>query len=189
VVDIKQQRASKVCEGVWMPYFKHAPQSLQEAYRLIGKRLGGGTSRTVFEFLQKTPDGSATELVIKFSKSPCGRSANLKEVQGSFTGYQRIPVLFGYHPTGDWIVVERLKPLRSKEDLQSTMETNGVILNSTSITKSQSVFKDDLVEFCQTNLVPKWLQELLRLGVTDLGYRNWGVRESTGELVLLDYGG
>jgi hypothetical protein len=186
VVDIKRSRGSKLLEGIWTPQSKHAPQSPQDAFVVIGNRLGGGTSRTVFEFVDKASAGTTYKLVIKTAKSQAGRLANLREKDASFAGFERIPLLFGYHPFGDWIVVERVSPFQSKPEWYEAFTKEGGLLQC----QQQgfgSVFCDDF--HSAQEMQPKWFQELLCAGATDLGFRNWGKRQGSGELVLLDFGG
>lgn len=186
MVDIKRSREGKLLEGIWTPQSQCAPKTIQDAFLVIGNRLGGGTSRTVFEFGNKASSEAAYKLVIKTAKGFAGRLANLREKDASFAGFERIPTLFGYHPTGDWLVVERVTPIKSKQELFEALSKSGVVFEQTNPTLS-SVFEGDF--HCLPKLQPKWFQELLNAGAADLGFRNWGKRLNTDELVLLDFGG
>lgn len=186
MVDIKRSREGKLLEGVWTPQTKHAPLTVQDALSVIGSRLGGGTSRTVFEFTDKASSLTPYKLVIKTAKGHAGRMANLRERDACFAGFERVPTLFGYHPSGDWLVVERATPIKSKQELYEALSKNGVVLEEIK-PLSRSVFQEDLR--CLSKTQPRWFQELLGAGAADLGFRNWGKRLGTDELVLLDFGG
>lgn len=107
-----------------------------------------------------------------------------------------------FHPKGYWLVMELVKPFErdNPEEFnqkleqmlgQSISDRSGDFLKLAIVPRR--TFPEDQAlnkQLCQSS---KWFQELTiklsscKVGGQDLSWFNWGLRESTGELVILDY--
>ena len=116
------------------------------------------------------------------------------------------------HPRFFWLIEERVKPLTEEEFVRAFGLKLGIQLEprtklKSGIDTSTSLMISDIIEELAGNkrssryerILPEfqkspWLNGLIKslqdcdVGASDLHWGNWGIRPSTGELVLLDLG-
>lgn len=133
---------------------------------------------------------------------------NKREVKNiKCMGEAYAPRLYDYHPKFYWLLIERLQTLNEPEFVEAFSKRVGIKLeprmNINGIDSNMALVITNLIGGFQTktyrDLLNKfnespWFQGLMaqmkrcRVDPGDLHYENWGIRPSTGELVLLDLG-
>jgi hypothetical protein len=118
------------------------------------------------------------------------------------------PKLYDFHPFFYWMLMERIEPITTEAqfveqfskhvglELQPRMVINGIDSNLALVITNliggfqTKTYRDLLNKFGEST----WFKSLIsrmkkcRMDPGDLHYENWGLRPSTGELVLLDLG-
>jgi hypothetical protein len=106
-----------------------------------------------------------------------------------------------FHPKGYWLVMEFVKPFErdNPEEFNKKVEQilgfpvndrTGEVLVQAVVENRYSPDTKLKKQLCKTS---EWFRELTtklsscKVGGQDLSWFNWGLRESTGELVMLDY--
>lgn len=172
------------------------------------KKLGSGTFRAVFPL-------SETK-VIKIATMDEGIEHNQREFKNSrCIGSKHAVQILDHHPDFWWLIEERVDLLDDEQFIASFFQHLGVnqndypwfddtdIMQAIELSQSGrtvSRYKDDFVFeklFKASQLWLKasfWYRGLIanlkgcQVGSDDFGTNNWGIRPSTGELILIDLG-
>lgn len=167
----------------------------------LGKPARSGSSRGVWEV------NSTTVLKVGFVFDELDQ--NKREVKNmKCLGSAFAPNLIDFHSGFYWLLIERLKPVTTEAEfvklfgervgmaLEPRMTINGIDSNIALVITNliggfqTKTYKNLLDSFNQS----PWFREMMskikkcKMDPGDLNYDNWGIRPSTGELVILDLG-
>jgi hypothetical protein len=165
-------------------------------YSTLHQPLGRGVYRGTWELNSRT--------VLKVPLSPDAIKQNENEVKNiACLGENYAVKMIEHHPEFLWIVEEKLKTL-SEEEFEAKiskllgmkldwLEAKSLIYKSVEIAQGKSFpYYDDLYE--QLNEKNPWFRGLIdglkncNVDSHDFHDQNWGIRPSTGQMVLLDLG-
>lgn len=172
----------------------------------LGQPITTGTYRFAWFLDEKT--------VIKIPKETQFLVQNENEVRNAACmGKEHTIQVFDHHPRFYWIIEERVRPLSEEEFVQEFSNQIGVPLDmETELSPDipdfgTALLITDMIEAMVNNERPKryesvrwmfekspWLTKLIKklqgckVSGSDFHNENWGIRPSTGELVLLDLG-
>ena len=169
--------------------------------KTLGKPSQKGSSRAVW-ILNETQ-------VLKVGLLYEELDQNKREVKNlKCMGQDYAPKLYDFHPHFYWLLMEKVFPITNEVQfveqfskhvglqLQPRMIINGIDSNIALVITNliggfqTKTYKDLLMKFNESS----WFKTLIskmkkcRMDPGDLHYENWGIRPSTGELVLLDLG-
>lgn len=154
------------------------------------KYLARGSARTTYVIDNDT--------ILKFVNTPYFNSHNKNEVKhATCLGQSHAPIIVDYDKENFyWIVEERLQPITGDELFDKLEQLIGVRFKSW--TKLKDFFSNTHnpgnPEFDEVYERSEWLRKLVDeirtcdVSADDFHDENWGIRQSTGELVLLDLG-
>lgn len=166
----------------------------------LGKPLGGGVARVAFALDDKA--------IIKVAyDGEISHNTNEMKNANCLTTKYAIKVLEYDEENYLWIMEERLKTLTEEEFSTKWKELTGLDMNPVAIRTMLAVsahfplnksheelgspYGQQHDQLMQSN---KWYQGLMtglskcKVDANDLHYKNWGIRPSSGEMILLDLG-
>jgi hypothetical protein len=165
----------------------------QHGLEQLGLGNNEGTTRIVF----KHPNNKQ---VIKIPRQTTYLKYNFNEIKSfACLGKEYAAEITEFHPKGYWLIMELVKPFKDHQEfnqkLQQVLNLPDTINDERFLYKAVVQFKEQERLKLSTKLChsSEWFRKLTtklsscEVGGQDLNWFNFGLRESTGELVMLDY--
>jgi hypothetical protein len=177
----------------------------QYAYKTLGQPINKGTYRSAWVINEQR--------ILKIVHETNFTNQNRQELKNSkCLGSVYSIEVFDNHPQFIWLIQERVRGLRTDEELvrafgnaigtqlPDELEVDGVERSTSelittvigNLANNERVWKYEPI--CKMFEKSDWFNGLIeqlkscRVSSSDFHYENWGIRPSTGELVLLDLG-